>query len=76
MGLQISRLRVSRFKLSELPSSRERNARAKPLSLYTHIRGGSWVVTSGVISRVTIIIIRIRALITPLLSTHEPSSRP
>ena len=31
--------------------------------------GGSWVVTSGVISKVTI-------LITPLLTAHEPPSSP
>ena len=33
---------------------------------------GSWVVISGVISRVTINIIRIRGLKTPLITTHEP----
>ena len=38
--------------------------------------GGSWVVISGVISRVTIIITHIRGLITPLVTTHEPSSIP
>ena len=36
--------------------------------------GGSWVVISGVISRVTIIITPIRGLITPLITTHEPPS--
>ena len=36
--------------------------------------GGSWVVISGVTSRVTIIITRIRGLITPLITTHEPPS--
>ena len=30
---------------------------------------------SGVISRVTIIITHIRGLITPLITTHEPSSK-
>ena len=42
------------------------------------IRGlleGSWVVISGVASRVTIIITHIRGLLTPLITTHEPSSR-
>ena len=34
--------------------------------------GGSWVVISGVISRVTI---AIRGLITVLITTHEPPSR-
>ena len=36
--------------------------------------GGSWVVISGVISRVTIIITHIRGLITLLITTHEPPS--
>ena len=35
---------------------------------------GSWVVRSGVIRRITIIITHIRGLITPLISTHEPPS--
>ena len=38
--------------------------------------GGSWVVISGVISKVTILITLIRGLITLLISTHEPSSNP
>ena len=33
------------------------------------ILGGSWVVISGVISRVTIVITQIRGLITPLITT-------
>ena len=36
--------------------------------------GGSWVVISGVISRVTIVITHIRGLITPLITAHEPPS--
>ena len=36
--------------------------------------GGSWVVISGVISRVTITTTHIRGLITPLITTHEPPS--
>ena len=36
--------------------------------------GGSWVVISRVISRVTIVITHIRGLITPLITTHEPPS--
>ena len=36
--------------------------------------GGSLVVISGVISRVTIVISPIRGLITPLITTHEPPS--
>ena len=39
------------------------------------ILGGSWVVISGVISRVTILITHIRGLITLLITTHEPPSR-
>ena len=37
--------------------------------------GGSWVLITWVISRVTITITRIRGLITPLITTHEPPSR-
>ena len=33
--------------------------------------GGSWVVISGVMSRVTIVIAHIRGLITPLITTHD-----
>ena len=36
--------------------------------------GGSWVVTSGVIFKVTIVVTHIRGLITPLITTHEPPS--
>ena len=39
------------------------------------ILGGSWVAISEVISRVTVVITRIRGLMTPLLTTHEPPSR-
>ena len=38
------------------------------------VLGGSWVVISRVISRVTILITHIRGLITPLITTHEPPS--
>ena len=37
--------------------------------------GGSWVVISRVISRVTILITHIKGLITRLRTTHEPPSR-
>ena len=37
--------------------------------------GGSWVVISGVISRVTLVISPIRGLVTPLISTREPPSK-
>ena len=36
--------------------------------------GGSWVVISGVISRVTIVITQIGGLITPFITSHEPPS--
>ena len=36
--------------------------------------GGSLAVISGVLSRITIFIIQIRGLITPLITTHEPLS--
>ena len=39
-----------------------------------HLPGGSWVVLSGVISRVTILITHIRGLISLLITTHEPLS--
>ena len=39
------------------------------------VLGGSWVVISGVISKVTIVITHIRGLITILITTHEPPSR-
>ena len=39
------------------------------------ILGGSWVVRSGVISRVTVLITHIKGLITLHISTHEPPSR-
>ena len=38
------------------------------------VLGGSWVVISGVISQVTIVITLIRALTTPFITTHEPPS--
>ena len=33
--------------------------------------GGSWVVITGVISRVTIVMTQIGGLVTPLITTHE-----
>ena len=38
------------------------------------ILGGSWLVISRVIGRVTLVITYIRGLITPLVTTHEPPS--
>ena len=37
--------------------------------------GGSWLVLSRTISRVTILITYNRGLITPLITAHEPPSR-
>ena len=34
--------------------------------------GGSWVVISGVISKITIVLIHIRGLTTMLIATHAP----
>ena len=45
-----------------------------PAAPCAHILGGSWVVKSGVISRVTTVITHIRGLITPLITTNEPPS--
>ena len=42
---------------------------------YRVLLGGSWVVISGVISRVNILITQIRGLIIPLITTHEPPRR-
>ena len=39
------------------------------------ILGGSWVIISGVRSRVTVVITHLRGLITPLITTPEPPSR-
>ena len=38
------------------------------------VLGGSWVVFSRVISRITILITQIRGVITPIIATHEPPS--
>ena len=38
------------------------------------ILGGSWLVISGVLSTVTILITHTKGLITPLITTHEPPS--
>ena len=37
--------------------------------------GGSWVVISRVIRRITVLITHLMGLITPLIATHEPPSR-
>ena len=46
----------------------------KGFRVQTRILGGSWVVISGGISRVTILITHIRGLITLLTTTNEPPS--
>ena len=40
----------------------------------TVLLGGSWLVVSRVISRITIVITHIKGLITPHITTHEPPS--
>ena len=40
-------------------------------SISTRLLGGSWVVISRVISRIAILITRIRGLITLLITTHS-----
>ena len=40
------------------------------------ILGGSWVIISGVLNRVTIFMTHIWGLIAPLITTHEPPSNP
>ena len=44
-----------------------------PMGHLKQLLGGSWVVISGVISRVTIVITHIRGGVPPLLSLHSPS---
>ena len=44
-------------------------------SFSDQLLGGSWVVISGVISKVTIVMTHIWGLITILITTHEPQSR-
>ena len=41
-----------------------------------YLRFMGTVVISGVISRLTIVITHLKQLITPLITTHEPPSRP
>ena len=53
----------------------EANVGSEVNSPFLHQLGGSWVVISGVISRVTVFITHIRGLITPLITTHEPPRR-
>ena len=44
------------------------------LHKYDALLGGSWLVTSRVLSRITIVTTHIKGLITPLITTHEPPS--
>ena len=48
--------------------------RADVVNFLRSLLGGSWLVISGVICRVTIVITIIRGLITPVITTHEPPS--
>ena len=54
----------------------KQTSRPGPGSATKEVLGGSWVVISRVISRVTILITYIRGLITLLITTPEPPSRP
>ena len=45
------------------------------IRISTELLGGSWVVVSGLISKVTIDITHIKGLITPLITTHQPPSK-
>ena len=63
-------------RIFHLPFLNSRQSARNRLEVSTdRVLGGSWVVISGVISRVTIIMTHIRGLITPLITTHEPPSR-
>ena len=64
-------LRVYRLKFTVSGASRLRVRGCR-----VSILGGSWLVISRVISRVTILITLLRGLATPLITTHEPPSRP
>ena len=44
------------------------------LRVRTRVLGGSWVVISGAIIRLTIVITHIKGLITLHITTHEPPS--
>ena len=46
----------------------------KPQS-HVNVLGGSWVVVSRVISRITMVITYIGGLRTPLITTHDSPSR-
>ena len=45
-------------------------------SMLLHQLGGSWVVISGAISRVTVRITHIKGLIAVLITAHEPPGTP
>ena len=60
-----------------------RNGQVKPKTselsehfLQETLLGGSWVVVSRVRSKITIVIAHISGLRTPLITTHEPPSKP
>ena len=60
------------FKLETVP----RDLMSHALRALNPLLGGSWVVLSKVLSRVTMLISHIRGLITPLITAHEPPSKP
>ena len=55
---------------------REPKGLVEPNPCKPTLLGGPWVLIIGVISRVTILITLIRGLITLLMTTHEPPSKP
>ena len=60
--------------MSRLFTYRGRSCLWDVQTLRIPLLGGSWVVKSRVIGRITILIIHITGLITPLITTHEPPS--
>ena len=57
---------------ASLPAS-SRSSQKSFLGLGFKVLGGSWVVISRVINRITTIITHIRGVITSLITTHESS---
>ena len=71
--MQFTLLSLEKFPHHVPPTQNETCTAALPASTQ-NLLGGSWVVISRVISRVTIRVTHIRGLITPLIATPEPPS--
>ena len=68
-----ARVGVSRYLTSMLFASLPSNhGPTRRCTWLLRVFGGSWVVISRVISRLTVLITQIRGLLTPLITTHEP----